>query len=154
VESARSPVDESSRPSSLDELLDGFDRLGADLVRLAEYDLPEVERALTSFDRSVRAHLTGAGATSGARDADRRGSRTLLLESEHERFLTSLDQLWWLFAIVKGNDHGGHRQALGQYMRILVEALRRHRDDERGVESPPDASRERGARASASGNAN
>jgi len=45
--------------------------------------------------------------------------------------VTSIEQLWWFYRVVEGEDHGGHRQALGQYGRILAEALRRHRAEER-----------------------
>ncbi len=55
------------------------------------------------------------------------------LAADHERFRTSVQQLWWFYAIVEREDHGGNRQALGQYGRLVCEALRRHRAEERGV---------------------
>ncbi len=65
------------------------------------------------------------------RSADRTlAARAGLLMEEHERFRQSLDQLAWLRGIIDREDHGGHRQALGQYWRLVLEALRRHLDDE------------------------
>jgi hypothetical protein len=46
-----------------------------------------------------------------------------------------------LLRIVERDDHGGNRQALGQYGRILAEALKEHRALERPVpgQGPPEA---------------
>jgi len=133
VQSPREPADPRAPPLDLDDLIDWFDRLGFDLVHLAEYPVEDLDRALTEFERAVRSHLAG-GQSPSNEDSERLGTdRARTLESEHARFLTSLEQLRWHFRIVEHDDHGGHRQALGQYIRVVAEALRRHREDERPV---------------------
>jgi len=52
------------------------------------------------------------------------------LESDHARYRTSLDQLEWFLAVVARENHGGHRQALGQYWKILLESLVTHVTEE------------------------
>lgn len=53
-----------------------------------------------------------------------------LLRREHRIFPGSLEQLRWFHLLVVRDDHGGNRQALGQYLRIFHEALARHVADE------------------------
>jgi hypothetical protein len=151
---AARPPDLRRPPSGLDARIDWFDQIGAELVRLATYPLPDLERALSTFDGTVRAHLSDPGSGAPSVERPRPGGGSHLLESEHERFVTSLEQLWWFYSIVERDDHGGHRQALGQYMRIFAEALRRHRDDESSPDSRREARAHRGPRRAASGNAN
>ena len=52
------------------------------------------------------------------------------LESDHARYPTSLDQLEWSLAVVAREIHGGHRQALGQYWKILLESVVTHLTEE------------------------
>lgn len=58
------------------------------------------------------------------------------LDRDHERLLASVEELRWLRGIVARDDHGGNRQAVGQYGKILAEALRDHRRRERAVARP------------------
>jgi hypothetical protein len=120
-------------PLDIDAAIERFDRLSSNLVLLESGPLSEVRDALRVFDAAVRGHLASAEAAGGrAAPASGDGATTAgILESDHRRFLISLDQLWWFFRVVESDDHGGHRQALGQYGRLLAEALRRHRADER-----------------------
>jgi hypothetical protein len=120
------PYDPSRPPRPIDPLLEWADRFGGELVRLADYPIADLRGAVAALDRALRAHA--------AEDAAR--GRPPLLEEEHRRFLTSIDQLHWHLGIVERDDHGGHRQALGQYLRLVAEAGRRHRADERGTGSP------------------
>jgi hypothetical protein len=53
-----------------------------------------------------------------------------ILQHEHDWFVGSIDQLEWFLRIVEEDQHGGNRQALGQYWRLLLEALDRHITDE------------------------
>jgi hypothetical protein len=100
-------------------------------VSLAGPSLEELRAAIAALDVAVRAHVT----TRSTRPPDRS-----TLESDHERFLLSLEQLWWFYGIVAEDDHGGHRQALGQYGRLVAEALERHLAEERGDPSRAEAS--------------
>lgn len=53
-----------------------------------------------------------------------------MLEREHRWFGESIGGLRELARILSVDDHGGHRQALGQYWRLVVESARRHLNDE------------------------
>lgn len=46
--------------------------------------------------------------------------------------MTSLQELHGYVDRLKKEDHGGHRQALGQYWRLVLEAFDHHLEDERG----------------------
>ena len=122
-------------PSTLPELVEWFDRFSLALVRLAPYTLEEIQQVIAVFVRRVEAHVgpPAHGAPGGTGPPDRPRTREELLRREHAWFRTSLDQLRWFLGIVEQEDHGGHRQALGQYGRLLAEALRLHLADEPGV---------------------
>ena len=130
-------------PADFDRAVEWFEETSTSLVLLAEYPLTEVEGAIRSFASRVRDHL---GESSPRIDATEpppgilRETRALL-RSDHAWFSTSIDQLDWFYRIVAAEDHGGHRQALGQYGRILAESLRRHRSDERAYLAAAGASR-------------
>jgi hypothetical protein len=120
-------------PFDFDAVVDWFERLSSAMVLLAEYPLPEVERAIREFESRVRAHIHESGARLDATNPPS-GAATdarALLRADHAWFRTSMEQLDWFYRIVANEDHGGHRQALGQYGRVFAEALRRHRADER-----------------------
>ena len=123
--------------AELDQALERFDRFSAALVHVEPWPLEDVRREVAGFLRLVEQHLvTGSsGPTRGPSGTGARpGARRL--ELEHQRFHSSVEQLRELLSVVEGEDHGGHRQALGQYGRIFAEAFRRHRADELG---PDDA---------------
>ncbi len=105
---------------SIDAAIDRFDRLSIGLVHLDPVPLDDLRRQVGSFLHVLTVHLESAGPGIAP-----------LLEREHERFGASIEQVRGLLRVVEGEDHGGHRQALGQYGKILAEALRRHRQDER-----------------------
>lgn len=127
-------------PDDLDLLIDWFDGFARGLVLLEEHDLEEIRRAIGSVRDAVIAHCargTVPGLASPSFPPER--ERLIrLLEAEHERFRTSVEQLAWFYSVVEREDHGGHRQALGQYGRVLAESLRRHRADELALELPRD----------------
>jgi len=128
-------TDVERHESDLDDAVERFDRFAAGLVRLEPFSLEEVRRSVGAFASRVEGHLRehGVGRLPGGppqRPPVRRGPD---LDAEHERFRTSVGELRSYLAVVEREDHGGHRQALGQYGRILAEALRLHRADERGL---------------------
>ncbi|MGC2034299.1 MAG: hypothetical protein WA761_02500 [Thermoplasmata archaeon] len=82
------------------------------------------QRLLQHHPRSVEWILRELETAGGDRAASRR------IRSEHERFTSSLGQLDWLLSIVRENDHGGNRQALGQYWRILLGSIVPHVEEE------------------------
>ena len=133
----RPEVDIRSPPGSFDELVDWLERWSYGLVLLEEYPLSEIRGALVAVSDAVATHRRAAdrriAALPPTDEETARGVKLLL--SDHEWFEISLEQLWWFFHVVETEDHGGHRQALGQYGRVLGEALRRHRSDERRLES-------------------
>lgn len=122
-------------PREFDALVEWVDRVSRNLVLLEAYSLPEVASWVDAVDRAVRDHLSTYRELTLSRSVGRRDDdfATLrrTLEEDHARFRVSLDQLRWFFRVVEEDDHGGNRQALGQYGRVLAEALRRHRRDER-----------------------
>jgi hypothetical protein len=128
----RPAPDLGAPPVEFDRLVDWFDHVSRGLVLLEEYSLPDVTAAARRFEGGVRDHVrefagriepaTGvAAAPSDARS---------ILRSDHAWFSVSIDQLEWFLGIVTRDDHGGHRQALGQYGRVFAEAVRRHRREE------------------------
>jgi hypothetical protein len=110
-----------SADADLDAEVDRFDRFSFGLVQLEPHPLGELHRAVERFTGEVANHL--------ARSHAERIPSTLA--QEHDRFRDSILELRSLLAVVEREDHGGHRQALGQYGRIFAEAMRRHRADER-----------------------
>jgi len=132
----RPEVDIRSPPGTFDELVAWLERWSYGLVLIEGYSLPEIRAALLAVSEAVSAHRRAAdpwlAALPPMDEETARGAKLLL--SDHEWFETSLEQLWWFFHVVEKEDHGGHRQALGQYGRVLGEALRRHRSDERRLE--------------------
>lgn len=114
-------------------MIDWFDRVSSNLVLLEECPLKDVGTAIGAFAGRVRDHIReydGRLDAEKGRTPDKADARSVL-RSDHARFAVSLEQLDWFYAIVARDDHGGHRQALGQYGRVVTEALRRHRADER-----------------------
>lgn len=117
----------------LDRAVERFDVFSASLVRLEPHPFEEVRRTVEGFAALVERHLQGAprrppGAVHGTPGWSEREER---LYREHERFLVSIEQLRGILLVVEADDHGGHRQALGQYGRIFAEAMRMHRREER-----------------------
>lgn len=142
---SRPEVNIRAPPTGFDDLVEWLEAWSYNLVLLEEYPLPDVQEAVRSVSAAVRSHgvSTDRWLTSVRPEDEEvlRGVR--LLVSDHAWFATSVEQFAWFLHIVEREDHGGHRQALGQYGRILAEALRRHRRDERWLEgrtsTPPAA---------------
>jgi len=137
MEFPRPEVDILSPPAGFDELAEWFERWSTRLVLLEEYPLGDVRRAILVVERAVREHRQRfdpwASALPREDAAVARGVQILL--SDHAWFETSIAQLWWFYDVVDREDHGGHRQALGQFGRVFAEALGRHRADERRLEA-------------------
>jgi len=125
------PTADRARPTrDLDETLERFDQFSLALIRLEPFPLDEVRRSVERFRRAVNHHLLAARSAARDRPATPARPEGGRLEREHERFQASVDELGQLLLVVEDDDHGGHRQALGQYGRIFTEALRVHRRDE------------------------
>lgn len=134
----RPEVDIHAPPSDLDDLIEWFDRVSYRLVLLEEYPPSDLEAAVARLDEAVRTHIASTESELGpvgGRDRSR-GELRDLLAADHARFPVSLDQLRWSLRRVVEDDLSGHGQALGQYGRVLTEALRRHREDERRALEP------------------
>ncbi len=125
--------------SRFDSEIDGFDHLSRSLVLLDARPLAELRRQVLDFAASLEAHVRGSprgnDPTRDGVPASEAGAERL--RDEHIRFLASVVELRGLLEVVVQEDHGGHRQALGQYGRLLVEALRRHRTEEHGTVPVP-----------------
>lgn len=127
--------------------MDWFERVSYALVLLGDFPLADVRFAVDAFATALEAHLVGLPPPA-ARRASRRSNRqdlATVVASDHEWFRTSVEQLRWFLEVVERDDHGGNRQALGQYGRVLAEAVQRHRRDERELRGQ----RDRPTRASA-----
>jgi len=129
VASPRPKVDIHSAPDDLDLLVDWFEQVSYQLVLLADWPLFEVERAVTIFAGAVNEHIRTTSLTGADSAAEDEVGQ--VLAADHRWFATSIEQLGWFLGVVQREDHGGHRQALGQYGRLFAEAMRRHRADER-----------------------
>ncbi len=106
----------------LDAEVDRFETFSAGLVRLEPHPFDELRTEVERFAALVTDHVEAGRRSVAGRSR---------LAAEHERFRSSVEELLGLLAVVERDDHGGHRQALGQYGRLLTEALRIHRADER-----------------------
>lgn len=124
------------RSDPLDPEIERFETFSHGLVRLEPHSIEELRVAVERITSAVSDHLKADGERPLMPGGRRRrlAAKRQRLAAEHERFRTSLAELRLLLAVVEGDDHGGHRQALGQYGRLLTEALRAHRDEERLVE--------------------
>ena len=125
-------------PPDFDDLIDWLEHWSTRLVLLEEYSLSDLGTAVAATERAVQDHRAEAArwpTSLGSLDADTERTLRLVL-SDHDWFRISLEQLRWFLGVVEADDHGGHRQALGQFGRVLAEALRRHRVDERTLEGP------------------
>jgi hypothetical protein len=119
-------------PSEFDPLIAWLEAASDGLVRLEPYRIGDLRTMVERVAFQVGSHNREFDVRLGAAPAaDGRPATWALLRADHAWFSVSLEQLAWFFGIVENEDHGGHRQALGQYGRLLAEALRRHRDLER-----------------------
>jgi hypothetical protein len=125
-------------PADFDGLVEWFDATSHALVLLEEYRIEELRGMSDRVGRVVREHGERWDGRLGTRPEDAgRAADWGMLRSDHAWFIVSIEQLGWFLAIVEHEDHGGHRQALGQYGRVFAEALRRHRARERSYFGAP-----------------
>lgn len=130
VRSGARPVDIRAPPADVDAFAEWLDRVSERLVLLEPYSLEEVRGAVHAVVEGMRRHLDRPPAVAEER------LRAELAE-EHARYRTSLEEVQGLLRVIESDDHGGHRQALGQYGRVLAESLRAHRARERAVADRP-----------------
>ena len=124
----RSRVDIRAPPDGLDALVEWFERVSYDLVLIVDHPLKDVVDAVGRFSDAVSEHVRAADPKLGTTAPSDELAR--VITADHAWFATSVEQLRWFLRVVETEDHGGHRQALGQYGRIFAEAFRRHRADE------------------------
>ena len=126
-------VDLHAPPADLDQRIDWFDAVCERLVLLEDYSLEEIRSVLDAVRGPVLHHCRpGSARSQGDARTVPGGSELLrLLVSDHERFRTSMEQLEWFYSVLVRENHGGHRQAFGQYGRVFAESFRRHRLEER-----------------------
>jgi len=127
----RPAVDISRAPTDFDALIDWFELVSYALVLLEEFSLTEIRCAVARIEAAVLAHVSSSPTT--RRDlagGNRLSELRKVVDADHVWFRISLEQLRWFLSVVERDDHGGNRQALGQYGRLLGESLRRHRRDE------------------------
>lgn len=109
------------------------------LVLLEMYPLSDVRITIDRFHRSVRLHSEEAEArliqAPPPAEPTLRSLREIV-RSDHRGFEISFEQLDWFLRIAEGDGHGGNRQALGQYGRLVAEAVRRHLADEGRLGAP------------------
>ncbi len=121
-------VDLRRAPEEIDPLIRWLQTASDGLVLLASYPREDLQSMVRGVARVVATHCReydrrlGTPPPSGGRAAT-----WALLRADHAWFGVSVEQFAWFLGIVENEDHGGHRQALGQYGRLLAEALRRHR---------------------------
>ena len=122
----------TERSEELDRRLERFASVCDELVDGPQARLDDVRREVEHLVEAIVAHVGSSDPLAAAPKAARPPATSVevRLRSEHERFRVSVVQLGWFLGIVERDDHGGNRQALGQYGRLVVEALRRHRADE------------------------
>jgi hypothetical protein len=119
--------------------LDALDRLEAScgrLVKLETQSLEEVEGQLTDVHTALQLHRQdiAEGRIMIPKTSYARWRR---ISMEHEWFEQSFEEFAHLLAVVRKDDHGGNRQALGQYGKLLVEAIRIHLREEHVAEPEP-----------------
>jgi hypothetical protein len=130
---ARPNVDVRRPPPEFDALIEWFESVNYRLVLLEEYALSEVQEMVRVVADAVALHgrIEDPVLSALPRTSPEEETLVRILVADHAWYRTSVEQFEWLLSIVVKDDHGGHRQALGQYGRIFSESLRRHRADER-----------------------
>ena len=121
---------------TVSDLLARWSELPDDLVLSRTREDGRVERAARELAEALREHASRVDRLLALSSDDARiGSASAgRLRREHEVFATSVSELKGLIAVVHREGHDGNRQALGQYWRLLWEALRIHvEDEERGL---------------------
>jgi hypothetical protein len=117
------------------ELIDRLDASSVRLVLLHEQALDTVARESEALREAVREHRRAFdGGTLPLTNVTQVRRRRLALE--HDWFESSFEEFSALLDVVRSNDHGGNRQALGQYGKLLAEAVRLHLREE-GLLRPP-----------------
>lgn len=130
----RPTIDWDRPPTELSDLVDWFERISYGLVILETYSLDQIRSAVDRFESAVRHHTEHTTLPPVRGPADRLG---IVLRADHRWFSQSFDQLRWFFGLVERDDHGGNRQALGQFGRLVTESVRRHLADEQQYVRPP-----------------
>jgi hypothetical protein len=116
-------------------LVEWLGEFGDRLVLLEEFSLDEIRSAMRIARERILQHLSSPDLPGSPSAITTRGEELHeIVRADHRWFETSLAELVGLVRVVEGEDHGGHRQALGQYARLLATSLARHRRDEAELE--------------------
>jgi hypothetical protein len=122
-------------PAEFDPFLVWLAEVSDRLVLLEEFSLEEIRSGMKITRERVLEHLRSSTRSQSAPgSAPRAQELEAIVRSDHDWFEISLAELAGLVRVVEREDHGGHRQALGQYGRLLATALTRHRRDEAELE--------------------
>src|SRR5580658_6535862 len=122
-------------PIDFDRFVVWLGELGDRLVLLDEIPLDTVRQSMRRAQARIERHVRHEPPLDPrARPTDRLRELGELVRSDHRWFETSLEELAGLLRVVETEDHGGHRQALGQYGRLLAAALAHHRAAEAELE--------------------
>ncbi len=121
------------------QCLERWSSFPEDLVLLRESSIARIEAAESDWREGWGRHVRASERLLDSLPADHRAGTTdaQTLRREHGALVGSLDELSALVEIVRHDGHGGNRQALGQYWRLLREALERHIRDEAELPPPP-----------------
>jgi hypothetical protein len=103
-----------------------------ELVALGAIPLEEVRGAVDALEHELVVRHPGL-VEGRLRVLRRLGPAAQRLERDHERFPEGFTEIRGLLDVAERDDHGGNRQAVGQYGRILLEAVLRHLSEEAGL---------------------
>ncbi|MCI4319819.1 MAG: hypothetical protein L3J87_04090 [Thermoplasmata archaeon] len=109
-----------------------LDRHSEELVALAPTPVHDVRRSVANLEAELlEAHPPLVARW--LRESDLTGAEADRLASDHRWFPEGFAEIRGLLDVVERDDHGGNRQAVGQYGRILLEAIRRHLSEEEAL---------------------
>ena len=150
------PVNPRQSPTEFDDVVEWFDGVSRALVLLEAYPIEDLRQVVAVLRRTVLEHRRSdrGSIPDGASYSPELDPRPRLLAADPCWCRLSLEPPDWFLGVVVGEDHGGHRQALGQYGRGFAESLRRHRTVERAALSRGEKNPDGPAVAPAPGNHN
>ena len=138
------PSDALAVAQSLDRVrraAEQLERHSEELVALATTPVEVLRRTVAHLERELL-HDHPALVARRLRELCLIGPGPARLVQDHGRFPEGFAELRGLLHVLEQDDHGGNRQAVGQYGRVLLEAIRRHLVEEELLLAPSDPSTE------------